>query len=91
MRNDADGVAHAVRVLNHVVPGHFRLAGRGRRQRGHRANQRGFSRAIWAEQAEDFSESAAKVTSFTATKSPNCFFSLVTSIALVSVALCQIH
>ncbi len=27
----------------------------------------------------------AKLTSFTATKSPNCFFNLVTSIALVSV------
>jgi hypothetical protein len=32
-----------------------------------------------------------KLTSFTATKSPNCFFSLVTSIALVSSHVYGVH
>ena len=55
LRNHADGIAHAVRVLANVVAGHLRRTVGGRRQRGQHADQSGLAGAIGPQQAEEFS------------------------------------
>ena len=87
LRNHAERLANAVGIGANVVSGDPRRAGSGRRQRGHHADQRGLARAIRAEQAEDLALLDVKLTSLTATRSPNFFSRCSTSIACISNSL----
>ena len=54
LRNHADGAAHIVRLLADVEAVDERRAGGWWKQRDEHPNQRRFARAIWTEQAENF-------------------------------------
>jgi len=54
LRNDADRAAHVVLRAHNVEAVDASRAGSGRHERGQHPDERGFSRAVWAQQAENF-------------------------------------
>src|ERR1700686_1341432 len=82
----SSGVANAVGIRDHVMPAHLCRSRSRRRQRRHHANQRGLSAPFGPSRPKISPACTVKLTSFTATKSPNCFFNLVTSIGLLLAA-----
>ena len=53
LRNDADGGAHRIGVVNDIVPGHNGRAAGGRHQRRQHADERALARAVGSQKAED--------------------------------------
>jgi hypothetical protein len=54
LRDDADGAAHGVGLVEHIGAGDARRAARRRQQGGEHADQRRLAGAVGAEHAEDF-------------------------------------
>ena len=52
--NHADGAAHGIGIFADVMSGNPGRTSSDRNERGHHADQRGFARSIWPQQAEDF-------------------------------------
>ena len=52
LRDDADRLAHGMRVLGDVITRHYRTPRSRRQQRGEHADQRGLARAVGTEQAK---------------------------------------
>src|SRR6202043_1930431 len=55
LRDNAEDVANAVRILDDVVAADASRAGGGRRERRHHANESGLPGAVRPEKSEDFS------------------------------------